>query len=96
VLALVRAAFARPEAIAPDARETSRTLLLLRRLAEQANQDSLKQQIEETIALGSGSLNSSPRRTHPARPSSRTQPISSWNRLFPFSRGGDCVRRMAQ
>jgi hypothetical protein len=50
VLALVRAAFARPEAIAPDARETSRTLLLLQRLAEQADQDSLKQQIENTIA----------------------------------------------
>jgi hypothetical protein len=50
VLALVRAAFATPETIAPDPRDASRTLLLLRRLAERANQDSLKQQIEETIA----------------------------------------------
>jgi hypothetical protein len=50
VLAFIRAAFAKPETIAPDAREPSRTLLFLRRLAERTDQDSLKQQIAETIA----------------------------------------------
>jgi hypothetical protein len=50
VLVLIRAAFEKPQTIAPGAREPSRTLLFLRRLAERTDRDSLKQQIAETIA----------------------------------------------
>lgn len=50
VLAVVRAAFEKPESIAPDAKDPSRTLLFLRHLAGLTDNDSLKQQIAETIA----------------------------------------------
>jgi hypothetical protein len=49
-LAVIRAAFEKPETIAPDAREPSRTLVFLQHLAELTEQDDLKQQIAETIA----------------------------------------------
>jgi hypothetical protein len=50
VLAIMRAAFDRPEGIPQAARMPSRTLALLRHLAEFSDQDSLKRQIAETIA----------------------------------------------
>jgi hypothetical protein len=50
VLTVIRTAFEKPETIAPDARDPSRTLVFLRRLAELTDQDTLKQQIAETIA----------------------------------------------
>ena len=49
-LAAIRAAFEKPETIAPDTRVPSRTLAFLRHLAEVTDQDGLKQQIAETIA----------------------------------------------
>jgi hypothetical protein len=49
VLALVRAAFEKPETIAPGATNPSRTLVFLRHLAELTDQDGLRQQIAETI-----------------------------------------------
>jgi hypothetical protein len=49
VLAVIRAAFEKPETIAPDAREPSRTLVFLRHLIELTDQDGLKRQIAETI-----------------------------------------------
>jgi hypothetical protein len=49
VLAIIHAAFEKPDTIAPDAREPSRTLVFLQHLAEVADQDGLKQQIAETI-----------------------------------------------
>jgi hypothetical protein len=49
MLAMIRAAFEKPETIQPSAREPSRTLLLLRRLAELSGQDSLQREIAETI-----------------------------------------------
>jgi hypothetical protein len=42
VLAIIRAAFEKPETIAPSAKDPSRTLLLLRHLADVSDQDSLK------------------------------------------------------
>lgn len=50
VLALLRAAFEKPETIAPSAKYPGRTLLFLHHLADAAEQDSLKQEIAETIA----------------------------------------------
>jgi hypothetical protein len=50
VLAIIRAVFEKPETIAPLAKDPSRTLLLLRHLADVTDQDSLKRQIAETIA----------------------------------------------
>ncbi len=49
-LTVIRAAFEKPQTIAPDARDPSRTLVFLRHLAELTGQDALKQQIAETIA----------------------------------------------
>jgi hypothetical protein len=49
VLAVIRAAFEKPETIASDAREPSRTLVFLRHLVELTDQDSVRQQIAETI-----------------------------------------------
>ncbi len=50
VLAIIHAAFEKPETIQPSAKNPSRTLLLLRQLADFTGQDSLKQEIGETIA----------------------------------------------
>jgi hypothetical protein len=50
VLEIIRAAFEKPETIAPSAKYPARTLLLLRHLADVSGQDSLKRQIDETIA----------------------------------------------
>jgi hypothetical protein len=49
-LALLRAAFEKPETIQPLAKNPSRTLLLLQHLADFTDQDSLKREIAETIA----------------------------------------------
>jgi hypothetical protein len=49
-LALIRAAFEKPETIQPLARNPSRTLLLLRHLEDFTDQDGLKREIAETIA----------------------------------------------
>ena len=49
-LTVIRTTFEKPETIAPDAREPSRTLVFLRHLADLTEQDGLKQQIAETIA----------------------------------------------
>lgn len=48
-LAIIRAAFEKPETIQPMAKNPSRTLLLLRHLAGFTNRDSLKREIAETI-----------------------------------------------
>ena len=48
-LAIVRAAFEKPENIQPTAKEPSRTLLLLRHLADVTDQGTLKREITETI-----------------------------------------------
>ncbi len=50
LLAIVRAAFEKPENIQPTAKEPSRTLLLLRHLADVSDQGILKREIIETIA----------------------------------------------
>jgi hypothetical protein len=50
LLAIVRTAFERPETIQPSAKNPSRTLQLLRHLADITEQDSLKREITETIA----------------------------------------------
>ena len=50
VLAIIRAAFESPEKIAPSAKDPSRTLLLLRHLADSSDQDNLKKEIGATIA----------------------------------------------
>lgn len=50
VLAVIRAAFERLDNIQPSGREPSRTLLLLRHLADWSDQESLKQEIDKTIA----------------------------------------------
>jgi hypothetical protein len=50
VLAIVRGAFEKPETIAPGAKEPSKTLLMLRRLADSTDQDSVRKQIGDTIA----------------------------------------------
>ena len=49
-LAIIHAAFEKPETIQPLAKNPSRTLLLLRHMADVAGQDSLKREIAETIA----------------------------------------------
>jgi hypothetical protein len=49
-LAIIHAAFERPETIAPSARVPSKTLQFLHHLADLTAQDSLQQQIAETIA----------------------------------------------
>ena len=49
-LAIVRAAFEKPESIQPTAKEPSRTLLLLRHLADITGPGNLKREIDETIA----------------------------------------------
>jgi hypothetical protein len=49
-LAIVRAAFEKPENIQPTAKEPSRTLLLLRHLADITDPGNLKREIDETIA----------------------------------------------
>lgn len=54
VLSIVRAAFEKPESIPQAAREPSRTLVLLRKLADAAEQERLKQQIVETMAYVQG------------------------------------------
>jgi hypothetical protein len=50
LLAIVRAAFEKPENIQPTAMEPSRTLLLLRHLADLTDPGNLKREIDETIA----------------------------------------------
>jgi hypothetical protein len=50
VLALIRAAFEKPELIPAAAKDPSGTLLLLRNLTDSTLQSSLKQQIADTIA----------------------------------------------
>jgi hypothetical protein len=50
VLAIVRATFEKPEAIAPSARLPSKTLQLLHHLADSTEQVGLKQQIADTTA----------------------------------------------
>ncbi len=50
LLAIVRAAFQKPESIQPEAKEPSRTLLLLRHLANITEPGNLKREIDETIA----------------------------------------------
>jgi hypothetical protein len=49
VLAIIHGAFERPESINPTARVPSKTLQFLQYLADLADQDSLKQQIADTI-----------------------------------------------
>jgi hypothetical protein len=48
-LAMMRAAFEKPETIEPLAKDPSKTLLLLRHLADFTDQESLKREIAETI-----------------------------------------------
>jgi hypothetical protein len=50
LLAILRAAFQKPENIRPAAIEPSKTLLLLRRLADVTDAGNLKREIDETIA----------------------------------------------
>jgi hypothetical protein len=50
LLAILRAAFQKPESIQPTAEEPSRTLLLLRHLADSSDPGNLRQEIDETIA----------------------------------------------
>jgi hypothetical protein len=50
VLDIVRAAFQKPETIAPSAKVPVKSLLLLRHLADVSGDDGMKRQIEETIA----------------------------------------------
>lgn len=50
VLLIIRAAFEKPDRIPPAAKHPSGTLLLLRNLADGTEQESLKQQIAETMA----------------------------------------------
>jgi hypothetical protein len=49
-LAIVRAAFEKPESIQPTAKEPSRTLLLLHHLADITDPGNLKREIDEAIA----------------------------------------------
>lgn len=49
-LSVIRAAFENPESIPAGARDPSRTLLLLRQLADSTEKESLKQQIAEAMA----------------------------------------------
>jgi len=50
VLSIIHTAFEKPDRIPEDAKDPSATLLLLRNLADSASQESLKQQISETMA----------------------------------------------
>jgi hypothetical protein len=50
VLAIIRATFEKPERIPQPARDPSRTVHLLRNLADSTDQESLKQRIAATIA----------------------------------------------
>lgn len=50
MLAIIHTAFEEPETIGPSARAPSKTLQFLRHLADLTDQDSLKQQIADTIA----------------------------------------------
>ncbi len=50
VLSIIHAAFAKPEGISKPERDPSRTLSLLQHLEDMAGQESLKQQIVETMA----------------------------------------------
>ncbi len=50
VLSIIRAAFEKPELIPQAAKEPSETLRLLRSLADSTGQESLKQEIAETVA----------------------------------------------
>jgi len=50
VLSIIRATFEKPERIPQSAKDPSRTLHLLRNLADSTDQESLKQQIAETMA----------------------------------------------
>jgi len=54
VLSVIRAAFETPDRIPPAAKDPSATLSLLRNLANATEQESLKQQIAETIAYVQG------------------------------------------
>jgi hypothetical protein len=49
VLAIIRSVFEKAESIAPSAKEPSRTLLLLRHLADLTDEESLKKQIADTM-----------------------------------------------
>ena len=50
VLAIIHATFEKPQSINPSARVPSKTLQFLQHLADLTDQDSLKQQITDTIA----------------------------------------------
>lgn len=50
VLAILRAAFEKPETIAPESRRPTRTVAFLRHLAESSDDDGLRRQVAETIA----------------------------------------------
>jgi hypothetical protein len=50
VLSIIRAAFSKSDRIPQSAKDPSGTLLLLRNLADSTDQESLKQQIAETVA----------------------------------------------
>ncbi len=50
LLAILRAAFKRPESIQPTAQKPSRTLILLRHLSEITAPGDLRREIDETIA----------------------------------------------
>ena len=50
VLSIIRTAFEKPESFPQAAKDLSRTLLLLRNLADSTDRESLKQQIAETMA----------------------------------------------
>ena len=50
VLSLIHTAFEKPDRIPEESKDPSATLLLLRNLADSASQESLKQQISETVA----------------------------------------------
>jgi hypothetical protein len=50
VITIIHAAFARPDGISQAAKDPSRTLSLLQHLEDMAGQESLKQQIVETMA----------------------------------------------
>ncbi len=51
VLTIVRAAFENPDQIPQAAKDSSGTLILLRKLADETGDESLKQRIAETIAF---------------------------------------------
>jgi hypothetical protein len=55
VLAIIHAAFEKPETVAPSGRVPWKTLQFLHHLAEVTDQDSLKRQIADTIVYVQGS-----------------------------------------